>query len=71
MPDEKKPFLSGPRSRIFLAIVLTVVLAGALSWWGVYGIETYGMGLFVLTPLLIGLCPTVVYGYGCSINLTE
>ena len=50
---------------------MTLVLAGALAWWGVYGIETYGMGLFVLTPVLIGLCPTVVYGYGRPISLTE
>ena len=71
MPGTKKPFLRGPNWRIALAIGGTVLLAGGLSWWGVYAIDNYGMALFVLTPVLIGLAPTVLYGYGRSISLTE
>ena len=71
MSKAERPFLQAPWSRVGLAVGVTVLLAGGLSWWGVYAINNYGLALFVLTPLLIGLCPTVVYGYGRPISLAE
>ena len=64
-------FFRGSRARIALAIGTTVLVAGGVTWWGVYRIEEYGVAMFVLTPLLIGLSATVVYGYGRTITLTE
>jgi hypothetical protein len=44
------------------AIGVTVTISGLLTYWGVQGIGVYGMALFVLTPLFIGLCPVIIYG---------
>ena len=71
MSKAERPFLQTPGSRVGLAVGVTLLLAGGFSWWGVYAIDNYGVALFVLTPLLIGLCPTVVYGYGRPISLAE
>ena len=71
MSKAERPFLQTPGSRVGLAVGVTLLLAGGFSWWGVYAIDNYGVALFVLTPLLVGLCPTVVYGYGRPISLAE
>lgn len=44
------------------AIAITVIISGLLTYWGIMGIGEYGMALFVLTPLFIGVCPVVIYG---------
>lgn len=44
------------------AIGVTVIISGLLTFWGIQGIGVYGMALFVLTPLFIGMCPVIIYG---------
>ncbi|MCP9235250.1 hypothetical protein [Lewinella sp. JB7] len=56
------------KARFWFATGLTQLIAGPLTLWGIYGIGTYGIALFVLTPFLIGLCSTVLYGYGRKIH---
>ena len=46
----------------FIAIGITVIISGLLTYWGIEGIGVYGMALFILTPLFIGMCPVVIYG---------
>lgn len=48
--------------RKWTAVILTVIVAGLLTLWGIYGIGEYGIALFILTPLLIGAGPTILYG---------
>lgn len=51
-----------------VAIGLTVFLAGIMTVWGIYGYGSYGMALFILTPLFIGAAPALLYGYKRSIR---
>jgi hypothetical protein len=44
------------------AIGITVIICGALTYWGILVIGVYGFALFLLTPLLIGMCPVIIYG---------
>ena len=44
------------------AIGITVIISGLLTYWGIQGIGVYGMALFLLTPLFIGMCPVIIYG---------
>jgi hypothetical protein len=44
------------------AIGTTVIISGLLTYWGIQGIGVYGMALFILTPLFIGMCPVIIYG---------
>jgi hypothetical protein len=50
------------------AIGLTTFLAGLMTVWGIYGYGSYGMALFILTPLFIGAAPVLLYGYKKSIK---
>jgi hypothetical protein len=53
------------------AVGLTVAVAGLLTLWGIYGIEQYGIALFVLTPLLLGAGSTILYGLKKAINWNQ
>jgi hypothetical protein len=44
------------------AIGITMLISGLLTYWGIQGIGAYGMALFILTPLFIGMCPVILYG---------
>ena len=59
---------SDDRPRKWTAIISTVVLSGLLTLWGIYGIGQYGIALFILTPLFMGACPTILYGLGRQIT---
>lgn len=48
--------------RKWVVMAITVVIAGLLTLWGIYGIGKYGIALFILTPIFIGLFPVVLYG---------
>lgn len=64
LPDE-------PKSRKWAAIGLTVVVSVLLTLWGIYGIENYGIALFILTPLFMGACPVILFGYGRQMTKTQ
>lgn len=49
--------------REWSAVIITSIIAGILTLWGIYGIGQYGIALFILTPFLIGFCSTFLYGY--------
>lgn len=53
---------TGDKKRKWTAIGITVVVSGLLTLWGIYGIGQYGIALFILTPIFIGACPTILYG---------
>ncbi len=53
--------------RRWSAIILTVTIAGLLTWWGIYGIGEYGIALFILTPLFIGFGSAILMGYNKQI----
>jgi hypothetical protein len=59
------------KNRKWTAIGFTVILAGMLTVLGIYGIGEYGLALFVLTPLFIGCCATVILGYQREITRKE
>lgn len=44
------------------AMGITVIISGLLTYWGIQGIGVYGMALFILTPLFIGMAPVIIYG---------
>jgi hypothetical protein len=48
--------------RKWIAVGLTVIVAGLLTLAGIYTIRDYGIALFILTPLFIGASSTILYG---------
>ncbi|UTA67324.1 SRPBCC family protein [Emticicia sp. 21SJ11W-3] len=56
------------RKRKWIAIVITVLIAGLLTLWGIYGMKQYGIALFILTPLFIGFCSSLLYGINKEIT---
>lgn len=59
------------KKRRWMAVGLTILLAAPLTIWGIYGIGEYGLALFVLTPLFVGLVSTVLYGYNERLTRRE
>lgn len=53
------------------SISAAVLIATPLTIWGIYGIGEYGVALFLLTPLLIGIVATALFGYGRTISKKE
>lgn len=59
------------KTRKWLAIFVSVIVASLLTVWGIYGMGEYGIALFILTPLFIGAFPVILYGYKKQISKTE
>lgn len=59
------------KRRKLAAVGLTVLVSGILTLWGIYGIGQYGIALFILTPLFIGVSSTVLYGFKKEISKSE
>ncbi|MEM7550930.1 MAG: hypothetical protein AAF363_14700 [Bacteroidota bacterium] len=57
--------------RKWIAIAITVILATPLTIWGIYGIGEYGLALFILTPLFIGVVSTILFGHGRILTKRE
>jgi hypothetical protein len=55
--------------RKWTSIIITLIISGLLTVWGIYGIGQYGIALFILVPLLIGAAPAILYGH--KIRLTK
>lgn len=47
-----------------ISIVLPAVLAWLFTIWGIYFFEDYGLTIFIMIPLFIGIVATVLFGYG-------
>lgn len=50
------------RKRKRIAIGLTVLIALILTIISIYWVETYGIALFFITPVFMGICSVVIYG---------
>lgn len=48
--------------RKWISIMLTVGASALLTLWMIYGMGSYGISLFIFLPLLMGICPVVLYG---------
>lgn len=59
------------RKRKWVAVEITVAISALLTLWGIYGIGVYGMALFVITPLFMGMCSTILYGLKKEITRRE
>jgi hypothetical protein len=57
--------------RKWAAIIITIIIAGLLSLWGIYVIGSYGIALFILTPFLIGFSTASLYGYKNNMTRRE
>ncbi|MFY8109897.1 MAG: hypothetical protein ACOVO9_12920 [Bacteroidia bacterium] len=59
------------RKRKLTAVGFTVFISGLLTLWGIYGINQYGIALFILTPLFLGASSTILYGLKKGITKRE
>ena len=50
------------KKRKWFAVMVTAIISGLLTVWGIYGIQEYGIALFILTPIFIGAGSTILYG---------
>jgi hypothetical protein len=57
--------------RRWMAVLVTALVAGLLTVWGIYGIEEYGVAMFILTPMFIGACSTIIYGLKSNISFRD
>ena len=60
-----------PNKRRWIAIGISILLATPLTAWGIYGIGEYGVAMFILTPLLIGIVSTILFGHGRALTKRE
>jgi hypothetical protein len=51
-----------------VAVIATVITCSLLVLIGIYGIESYGIALFVMVPLLMGMMPVSLYGMKRSVT---
>ena len=59
------------KKRLWTSISISVVIAGILTIWGIYGIGEYGIAIFILTPFFLGFSPTVLYGFKNSVSSND
>lgn len=54
--------------RKWYAVIITLLICIPLTIWSIYGVGEYGIALFILIPFLMGMCSTIIYGYGKEIT---
>ncbi|RJE71662.1 hypothetical protein [Reichenbachiella sp. MSK19-1] len=59
------------KTRKMVAVLATIFIASPLTIWGIYAIGEYGIALFILTPLLIGLVSTILLGHNRTVSTKE
>ena len=57
--------------RKLTAVIITLLICIPLMIWSIYGIGEYGIALFMLIPLLMGMCSTIIFGYGNEITSAQ
>lgn len=57
--------------RRWVVAFFIALISGLFTLWGIYGIGEYGMAMFILTPVFIGVGSTVLYGWGRSLKMYE
>ncbi len=48
--------------RKWTSIAITLAICGTLTLWAIYGLEEYGIILFILIPLILGIVPATISG---------
>lgn len=56
------------RRRKLIAVAVNLLLSVPLTIWAIYGIGEYGIVLFIMIPLLIGLNSSVILGYELKVQ---
>jgi len=59
------------KKRQWTSIAISVLIAGILTIWGIYGIGEYGIAIFILTPFFLGISPVIIYGYKNNLELIK
>lgn len=59
------------KKRKWTVVALIVLISELLTLWGIYGVEQYGIALFVLTPLFMGAGSAILYGLKKEITKKE
>ena len=59
---------SADRPRKWTVILVSVAISTLLTVWGIYEIGQYGIALFILTPLFMGMVPAILYGQGREVS---
>lgn len=54
-----------------IAVIVTVCISLPLTWWIIYVLGVYGITLFLLIPVLIGVSSTTIVGLKKEINKKE
>lgn len=58
-------------NRKWISVSITLLICIPLTIWSIYGIGEYGIALFILIPLLMGMCSTIILGYKNSISFKQ
>ena len=56
------------RRRKLIAVAVNLLLSVPLTIWAIYGIGEYGIVLFIMIPLLIGINSSVILGYELKVQ---
>jgi len=59
------------KKRKWVSVLGTIAISIPLTIWSIYGIGEYGIALFILIPLLIGLVSTSILGYRNNITTKQ
>jgi hypothetical protein len=71
MQTEIQHQLPNGKNRSIWAIAITVIIALILSYVIIYQISEYGVALFILLPIFMGMGSSVIKGYKASITTKE
>ncbi len=59
------------KKRMWISVILTAIISGLLTLWGIYGIGQYGIAMFIFTPFFIGAGSTILYGFKNEITYKQ
>ena len=59
------------KNRSLLAIITTVSISLIISYLIIYQISVYGVALFILLPIFMGICSSVITGYKVNITVRQ
>ncbi len=71
MQTDIQQLLENTKNRSILAIAITVIIALILSYLIIYKISEYGVALFILLPIFMGMGSSVIKGYKSNITAKE
>ncbi len=63
--------LKNLQARKWRAILITDLIAWLFTVIGIYWFKEYGIGIFILTPLFIGVSSVIIYGSGQETKVKE